>query len=121
VIRVERPHAYDLPVMKMMNTREVKYRGQALKIRGIYVYWFVADHHLTADHWTRMRSMATHLLRTGELERWAYVSCLGVCLPGQEDETYERMKKFIAAAAPEFQLATGESAANPGATETASR
>ena len=82
VIHVERPHPYDLPVMKLLNTRDGVVNGQPTKIRGIYVYWFVADHDLTADHWTRMRKMATHLLRTGELERWAYVSCLGVCLPG---------------------------------------
>jgi hypothetical protein len=47
--------------------------------------------------------MAKNLLQTGELQRWAYVSCFSVCLPGQEDATFERMKKFLAASVPEFQ------------------
>lgn len=104
-VRVETPHPYDLPVMKLSTTREVKINGEETKIRGIYVYWFVADHELTADHWTRMRKMATHLLRTGELQRWAYVSCFAVCRPGDEGVTYRQMKNFIASAVPQFQLA----------------
>lgn len=85
-VRVQSPYPYDLRVMKLLSTREVAdNQGKPLTIRGIYVYWFVADHDLTADHWTRMQKMAVHLLQTGELQRWAYVSCLGYCLPGQED------------------------------------
>jgi len=38
------------------------------------------------------------------LQRWAYISCFAVCLPGQEEATFERLKKFIAASVPEFQL-----------------
>jgi hypothetical protein len=38
------------------------------------------------------------------LQRWAYVACISPCAPGQEDATFARMKKFIAAAVPEFQL-----------------
>jgi len=48
--------------------------------------------------------MARELFRTGELQRWAYVLCFAVCLPGQEEVTFERIRKFIAAAVPEFQL-----------------
>jgi hypothetical protein len=51
-----------------------------------------------------MWQMAKHLLRTGELQRWAYVSVFAVCAPGQEDAAFERIKRFIAAAVPEFQL-----------------
>jgi hypothetical protein len=32
------------------------------------------------------------------------MSYFSVCLPGQEDATFERMKKFIAATAPDIQL-----------------
>jgi hypothetical protein len=38
------------------------------------------------------------------MERWAYVVCSAVCFPGQEDATFERLKKFMVAAVPEFQL-----------------
>jgi len=48
--------------------------------------------------------MARDLFHTGVLQRWTSVSCLSACLPGQEDATFERMKKFIAASVPEFQL-----------------
>ena len=118
-VRVESPHPYDLHVMKLVTSREDVVNGQPVKLRGIYVYWFVADHDLTADHWTRMRKMAAHLLSTGELQRWAYVSCFTRCLPGQEEATYGRMKKFIAAAVPEFQLASNPPAGGARAEQTA--
>ena len=76
-------------------------------MKAIYVFWFVADDSLTADHNDRMRRMAIELVRTGKLQRWAYVSCMAVCLPGREAATYERMKQLIAASVPEFQLTTG--------------
>jgi hypothetical protein len=120
-VRVESPHSYDLPVMKLVSTREEKIDDRITTLRGIYVYWFVADHDLTADHLTRMWRMTTHLLGTGELERWAYVSCFAVCRPGQEDATYGHMKEFIAAAVPQFQLATGAPMASRAPEQTASR
>jgi hypothetical protein len=43
-------------------------------------------------------------LRTGVLQRWASISYFAECAPGHEDATFERMKKFIVASAPEFQL-----------------
>jgi hypothetical protein len=39
------------------------------------------------------------------------VFCAGTCAPGQEDATFNRIKEFIAAAAPQFQLAAGQPAA----------
>jgi hypothetical protein len=120
-VRVQSPHPYDLPVTKMMMTRPETLDGQATTVSGIYVYWFVADSQLTGSHFTRMWSSATHLLRTGELQRWAYVGCLGVCRRGDEDATYERMKKFIAASVPEFQLTTGPEIAGVATAQTAAR
>ena len=120
-LRVESPHPYDLPVMKLLTSREVNDQGKPVTQRGIYVYWFVADNDLTSDHWTRMRNMATHLLRTGELERWAYVSCFAECWPGQENATYERMKQFITASVPKFQLATNPRVAYLDSFQTAAR
>ena len=107
-VRIERPHPYNLPVMKLLTTAyRDKPDGQKTVVRGIYVYWFVADGELTADHLQRMWWMARDLVCTGTLQRWAYAGCFATCLPGQEEPTFERMKQFIAATVPEFQLATG--------------
>jgi hypothetical protein len=106
-IPVTQPHPYELPVIKLVATRAfTDANGQSLTLRGIYVYWFVADGVLSGDKSgaERMWGMAKHLLTTGELQRWAYVTCFAICQPGQEDATYERVKQFIAAAVPEFQL-----------------
>ncbi len=121
-IRIQSPHPYDLPVTKMMMTKPETVESQhPTIISGIYVYWFIADGQLTGSHFTRVWSSAKHLLRTGELQRWAYVGCLGVCRKGDEAATYERMKKFIAASVPEFQLTTGPEITGQPSAQTASR
>lgn len=109
-VMMRRPYAYALPVMKLTASREVMMNGQQTRVRGIYMYWFVADHALTADHWERMWWMARDLLKSGVLPRTAYITCFAACLPGLEDSTYERMKAFMADAVPEFQLAAGSPA-----------
>jgi hypothetical protein len=78
--------------------------GKQQSLSSVFVYWFVADNQLTAKHGQRMWWMARDLLRTGVLQRWAYVTYFSVCAPGQEEATYARMCEFIAAAVPEFQL-----------------
>jgi hypothetical protein len=78
--------------------------GRKQEVRGIYVFWFVADNEQTPDNYRRMWWLARDLLRTGVLQRWAYVSYFAICAPGQEDATFERMKKLIALSVPEFQL-----------------
>jgi hypothetical protein len=78
--------------------------GQRAKVCGVYVFWFVADNEQTPDHFQMMKRLALNLLRTGVLQRWAYVSYFSVCEPGQEDATFARMEKLIAASVPEFQL-----------------
>ncbi len=104
-IHLDRPYPYDLPVMKFIATKEADVNGQKITAQGVYVFWFVADgDEFTARHWQRMWWMARDLLTTGVLQRWAFLSCFSVCAPGQEDATFERMKKFIAASAPEIQL-----------------
>ena len=46
-------------------------------------------------------------LRTGTLQRWAYVACFAQCLPGEEDKAFARVKELVAEAVPQFQpLAT---------------
>ena len=99
-VQVDRPVAYELPIVRLLATKENSKR------RMVYVYWYVADGALsaTAAGGERMWWMARDLLRTGVLQRWAYVICYSECEPGQEEKVFERLKKFIAAAAPEFQL-----------------
>jgi hypothetical protein len=107
-VRLARPHPYDLPVMKIVSQRPYKTKeGGSGTLSAVYVYWFVADQELTADHWQRMWWMGRDLLTRAVLQRWAYISYLAYCAPGQEDAVYERVKQFIAASAPEFQLAAG--------------
>jgi len=103
-VHIDRPHPYDLPVMKFISNRTIEKDGRSYSARGIYVFWFVADNEYTSSHWKRMWWMARDVLTTGVLPRWAYVSYLSVCEPGQEDATFERMKKLISASVPEFQL-----------------
>ncbi len=105
-IHIERPQPYELPVVELLATMEINKDGQVQRARGIYVYWFVCEDALSASvsGFERMWWMASKLLRTGVLQRWAYVSCFSTSNPGQEEAAFERMKKLIAAAVPEFQL-----------------
>jgi hypothetical protein len=119
-VRVYRPQTYDLPVIKIIATREVTGpEGQRGTLRGVYVYWFVCDDALSGEPSgvQRMWWMARELLRTGVLQRWAYVTCFSVCAPGQEEATYKRMQRFLSSAVPDFQLTPKPApAAAPGAT-----
>jgi hypothetical protein len=103
-VHIERPHSYDLPVMKIIGSKVLNINGQQVQAKGVYVYWFVAQNEITAKHWQRMWWMARDLFSTGVLQRWAYISYFSACKPGQEDVTFERMKKLISASVPEFQL-----------------
>ena len=117
-IRINEPHPYDLPITKLITTREIRSEtGQTATIRGVYLYWLVADDRLEPYHNRIMGSIIAHMLTTGELQRWAYVTCFSACLPGHEDATFNRLKNFLAAAVPQFQLTTGATMAGaPGAT-----
>jgi len=110
-IAISKPHAYQLPAMKLTMSHEWTNRsGEKARQRGVFVYWFVADQELTAEHGQRMWWMARDMLRKGVLQRWAYVTCWRPCAPGDEENTFKRIKELIAAAVPQFQLATGEPA-----------
>jgi hypothetical protein len=108
-IPIEKPEPHDLSVIKLTLSGTFTQEGQQFRAGGVYVYWYVADKAMSADPSGRahMWSMARTLLTTGVLERWAYITFFAPCQPGQENETYERMKKLIAAAVPEFQLIHG--------------
>jgi hypothetical protein len=100
------PVPYDLPLVKLVATKEFNINGQRVIKKGIYVYWYVADNMVSASQsgYQRMWWMARDLVRTGVLQRWAYVSYLAACDPGYEDQTFERLKKLIVETVPSYQL-----------------
>lgn len=107
-VPIEQPHRYELPVTRMTcSTPATASDGTKVMQRALYVFWFVAENQITADHNERMKWMARDLILHQTLQRWAYVSCFAVCKPGQEELLYARMQDFIAAAVPQFQVATG--------------
>lgn len=96
---------YRLPVAKWKVSRLVQQPdGQNVKISGVYVFWFVADNEHTTGIVPFQCYLVRDLLLKGILQRWAYVSYFSECLPGQEEATFARMQKLIAASVPEFQL-----------------
>jgi hypothetical protein len=101
-IQISKPSPYELPVTKLVASQETTWNGETVTVRRVYVYWFVADGEFTGRHWERMWWMARDLMRTGVLQRWAYVACFSNCLPGQEAATFEKIKGFIAEAVPEL-------------------
>lgn len=116
-VQMERPHPYALPVRKFtINKIGQLPSGEVVRVGGVYAFWFVAENRLTAGHLARVSWITWELLRRGVLPRWAYVTCFSTCPPGQEEAAFERMKKFIAAAVPEFQLTAGPPSAGVGET-----
>lgn len=74
--------------------------GSQFEVRGIYVFWFVADGLRTASHSERQWRMIREVLARGRSPRWAYISFFSLSEPGAEDATFERMSRLIAAAVP---------------------
>jgi hypothetical protein len=96
---------YNLPVAKWLISNSVQAPdGEPQTVHGIYVFWFVADHEQTPDFYRRLWWLARDLVSTGILQRWAYVSYFAPCVPGQEDATFERVKKLISESVPQFEL-----------------
>ncbi len=96
---------YALEVAKWTVTRIVDLpNGQKRKDHGLYIFWFVADGTSTPSYFRYKVQLMWDVLTTGVLQRWAYVNYFFPCDSGQEDATFERAKKLIAASVPEFQL-----------------
>ena len=96
---------YQLPVAKWIigNSYQTP-DGQKHQVSGLYVFWFVADGEQTTDNYQRMWWLGRDLLRTGVLQRWAYISYFAACAPVQEEATFERMKDLIGHSVPEYQM-----------------
>lgn len=110
-ITINGPKPYKLPVMKWSVQQETRGpNGHPITLSGFYIFWFVNDHEITREHSGRMISIAETMFSKGVLERWAYISYLVFCAPGQEDAAYAKAKTLIAASVPQFQLVNGASA-----------
>jgi len=107
-VPIPEPSPYELPVSRITASRTIDVDGEQIKLSGVYVYWFVEEHEFTARHEERMISMARSMITKGVLQRWAYISCLVQCAPGQEDWAFERIKRFMASGVPKFQIPGGE-------------
>ena len=105
-VHIDRPYAYELPLVELLGSREETIKGQRTLIRCLCVYYYVADGETSATPTglEMMLKMARSQLATGTMQRWAYVRYVAWCLPGQENATLDKIKQFIAAAAPEYQL-----------------
>jgi len=97
--------SYELPVARWVISNSYKTSdGRVQEVSGLYVFWFVANGEETPDNYQRMWWLGRDLLRTGVLQRWAYISYFAVCAPGQEDAAFERLKNLIVHSVGEYQL-----------------
>jgi Protein of unknown function (DUF3485) len=105
-IQIDQPFPYDLTANKIISTKVIQNPdGKPQTVSGIFVYWFVDATHYTDKSWKwKAWWIPRDLMLNGILERWAYISYFSDCLPGQEEATFDRMKKMIAISVPEFQL-----------------
>lgn len=107
-LRMDRPYPYDIPAMKLTATCLVQStNGPPQAWNCLYVYWFVSANQITSDEGSRLWSIASTMLKKGEMERWAYISYFVPCRPGQESAKFDELRRFIGASAPEFQTVTG--------------
>lgn len=106
---IDRPRRYELPVMRLDLSKELQQAdGSKVRVSGIYLYWFVSQDQLTADHLDRQWWMARDLLTQGLLQRWAYVTYFAECPPGLEQVTFERLKNLVSESVPLFQEVQGK-------------
>jgi hypothetical protein len=103
VIPIKKPVQFNLPAIKLtLSGYLVDNQKQKQLRRGIFIYWFVAHDRITAEHKSRMWSVAKHRLLTGEIQRWAYIIYFSTCNPGEESATFERMVNFIEESLPQY-------------------
>ena len=104
-VRFDRPRPLNLPVNKLIATYTYEHEGRPQRISGVFVYWFVADGAVTAQHSQFGLGVIKHMLKTGELQRWAYIAYFAACEPGQEDRAFSRIQRLMNKTLPDFQLA----------------
>jgi hypothetical protein len=102
------PKPYTLSATCLSLSKELTKENQEKKVRlgGVYIFWFVSENRFASEHHEALWNITKDLLTKGTLYPWAYVSCFSQCPPGSEDLTIARIKRLIAATAPEFQVTT---------------
>lgn len=71
---------------------------------ALYVFWYVTRNDETPNHDKMLEHLALNLFRSGQLQRWAYISYFSLCEPGQQDAAFQEIKRLIMAQVPQFQL-----------------
>ncbi len=107
-VRLDKPRPLDLPVMKLVTSKTFEQDGRQRKMSGVYVYWFVAGDAVTGNHSHFGLGVIKHMLKTGELQRWAYITYFAPCAPGDEDRAFRRIQRLMNKTVPDFQLAWPE-------------
>lgn len=101
LIRLE--DGMELPIRKLVAHGEFRGPNDTIVERNqVLVYWFVTKGSLTADHEDRMWRLAMEQLKTGVLQRWAYITFQAPAIRGREDEAFARVVEFIRKTAPQF-------------------
>lgn len=96
---------YQLRVAKWsMSTSIERPDGSKEPACALYVFWYVAKNVETSDHDKMIEQLTLNLFRTGDLQRWAYISYYAVCGPGQQDAAFGEIKRLIRAQVPKFQM-----------------
>jgi hypothetical protein len=103
-IPVQGSSPFRVPAIKLTLSRRITKEGQSYKLNSYFIYWYISDRQVIPSRAGRMWSSSLRLLKSGELERWAYVAFMSNYLPGQEQTALERMLKAIAEAVPQFQV-----------------
>ncbi|MGY8672193.1 MAG: exosortase-associated EpsI family protein [Verrucomicrobiia bacterium] len=93
----------ELPVNRIVAQRSIVTANKSIvNLSAVLVYCFVTEGEVTANHRDRMWRQAVEQLKTGVLQRWAYVAAYSFCEEGREEETFGRLSQFFSRAAPEF-------------------
>ncbi|HIG27420.1 MAG TPA: exosortase-associated EpsI family protein [Verrucomicrobiales bacterium] len=111
-IPITEPQPYSLRAKKLTLSKSIRLGDTDQNYRAVFIYWFVSEDQITADHLERMWWMARDLVTQKVLKRWSYVIYYSICPPGYEDKTYQNLQDFIIASVPRFQLTSGKSSGN---------
>lgn len=77
--------------------------------RAVFAYLFVSANHQTSSHIGRHLLTMRDLVVRGEMPRWAGIQCFTRCREGEEDATFEKMKRLLALAVPAMRVSVPES------------
>ena len=68
--------------------------------RAVFAYLFLSDDRQTSSHTRRHLLTMQDLIVRGVMPRWSGIQCFTRCREGEEDATFERMKRLLSLAVP---------------------